>query len=71
MRLTPFLRKQHLDRMFKKHWKIQSKRKIEDGRVVQATQEKGIPVYNPEDILKEEKVRVKYVFNLVIEVQLI
>lgn len=55
MRLTTVLCKQHIGRMFKKHWRIQSKRVPFVTEAEAEMQARGIPVYEPNDILEEHR----------------
>lgn len=59
MKLTQILFKQNIGWYFKKHWPIQAKRKPIKTELLKAFEEKSIPLYNPEDFLKEERVLEK------------
>ncbi|XP_026470829.1 39S ribosomal protein L37, mitochondrial-like [Ctenocephalides felis] len=55
MRLITVLRAQHLDRMFKKHWVIQGRRKIIETGAEAALTAKGIPVIDASEAIKEKR----------------
>lgn len=64
MRLYKVLNRQHIDRMFKFHWRIQGKRVPINTQAEEILIAKGIPVYNPKEIIYETKTkntRLKYV----------
>lgn len=61
MRLITVLRAQHLDRMFKKHWVIQGRRKIIETGAEAALTAKGIPVIDASEAIKEKRQIEKYV----------
>lgn len=61
MRLITVLRAQHLDRMFKKHWVIQGRRKIIETGAKAALTAKGIPVIDASEAIKEKRQIEKYV----------
>jgi hypothetical protein len=58
MRLTTVLCKQHIGRMFKKHWRIQRKRVPIVSQAEGALEALGIPVYDANDIIEEKRVFV-------------
>lgn len=53
MRITATLNRQHIGFMFKQHWKIQGKRKIQDTNVVASFLPKGIKVNDPNEYLEK------------------
>lgn len=55
MRLTTVLCKQHIGRMFKKHWRLQRKRVPIVTQAEGAVEAKGIPVYDANDIIEEKR----------------
>lgn len=55
MRIVRVLYRQHIDRMFKKHWRIQGQRvPIETGAEAHL-KELGIPVYDPNELVREAR----------------
>lgn len=59
MRVTSVLCKQHIERMFKKHWRIQKTRVPCPTEAESEMEARGIPVYEPEDIIEEKHEYVK------------
>ncbi|CAG9789310.1 unnamed protein product [Diatraea saccharalis] len=55
MRLSQVLKKQHLDFMFKKHWLVQGKRVPIDTGVEEYLKNKGIPVVDALEFIKEKE----------------
>jgi len=55
MRLTTVLCKQHIERMFKKHWRIQRKRVPVVSKAEGTMEALGIPVYDANDIIEEKR----------------
>lgn len=53
MRLTAALRRQHIDFMFKKHWKVQGNRRVEETNVIASLAARGIKVTDPKEYLKK------------------
>lgn len=54
MRLTRILCKQHIDRMFKKHWRIQGRKvPIQTGAEAEL-RERGIPLTDPLELMKDK-----------------
>lgn len=64
MRLSPRLCHQHIGWNFKKLWQIKQNRKVIYTGVEQKLREKGIPVYQPSDILEEKTERPKYLLAI-------
>lgn len=56
MKITFVLYRQHIGRHFKRHWWEQSKIKPIQTKAEEVLREKGIQVYEPDDILKEQTV---------------
>lgn len=59
MKLTRILCRQHIDRMFKAHWRVQGKRVPIDTKAEKVLAAKGIPVYNPQDVIREKRQKLK------------
>lgn len=55
MRLTTVLCKQHIERMFKKHWRLQKARVPHLTEAESEMEARGIPVYEPDDIIEERR----------------
>lgn len=55
MKLTNTLLKQNIGWYFKKHWAVQGKLKVYPTAAQQILSEKGIPVYDPNDLLFEQR----------------
>ncbi|CAG9860222.1 unnamed protein product [Phyllotreta striolata] len=55
MRITPVLLKQHLGWHFYKHWVVQGKVKPLETGATAILKSKGIPVYDPKDIISEKR----------------
>lgn len=55
MRLTTVLCRQHIGRMFKTHWRLQRKRVPIITEANSEMEARGIPVYEPNDIIEEHK----------------
>lgn len=55
MKITQVLCKHHIGWFFKKHWHVQGRKKPVKSNIVQSLENRGITVYQPEDILKEER----------------
>ncbi|XP_071453933.1 large ribosomal subunit protein mL37 [Hetaerina americana] len=53
MKITQLLFAQHIGRMFKNHWRVQRHRKIIPTNAENVLKEKGIPVFEYEDIIKD------------------
>lgn len=59
MRVISVLYRQHIDRMFKKHWRIQGNRIPRDTGAETHLKSLGIPVFDAQDIIKETKKEIK------------
>ncbi|PNF38453.1 hypothetical protein B7P43_G04033 [Cryptotermes secundus] len=59
MRLTAVLCKQHIERMFKKHWRLQKTRVPYPTEAESEMEARGIPIYEPNDIIEERREFVK------------
>lgn len=59
MRLTAVLCKQHIERMFKKHWRLQKTRVPHPTEAASEMEARGIPIYEPNDIIEERREFVK------------
>lgn len=55
MKLTVILFRQHIGWHFKKHWRVQGKRKITETSALKILKQNGIPVYEPKDILGKKQ----------------
>ncbi|KAJ8948101.1 hypothetical protein NQ318_008454 [Aromia moschata] len=55
MKKSVVLFRQHIGWHFTKHWRVQGKRKLLETGAEKALKEKQLPVYQAEDILKEER----------------
>ncbi|KAF2901428.1 hypothetical protein ILUMI_04752 [Ignelater luminosus] len=55
MKFTAVLFRQHIGWHFKKHWHLQGKRRIIDTNAVKTLKQRGIPVYEPKDILGKKE----------------
>lgn len=54
MRLTQILNRQHIGFMFKKHWVVQGKRVPLDTGIEAELREKGIPIEDALEFVKEK-----------------
>lgn len=54
MRLSQVLNRQHIDFMFKKHWRVQGKRVPIDTGLEEQLRAKGIPVEDALEFVKEK-----------------
>ncbi|GLV39876.1 mitochondrial ribosomal protein L37 [Carabus blaptoides fortunei] len=59
MKITRILCRQHIDRMFKAHWRVQGKRVPIDTKAEKVLAAKGVPVYNPQDVIREKRQKLK------------
>lgn len=55
MRITSSLLRQHIDFMFKKHWRIQGKRIPYETGAAAELKAKGLTINDPNEYLKEMK----------------
>lgn len=55
MKVTQVLHKQHIYKMFVKHWMIQGKKVPRDTGAHKALLERGIAVHQPEDIVFQQQ----------------
>lgn len=55
MRLSKVLNRQHIDRMFKFHWRIQGKQVPINTQVEEVLAAKGIPVCDPKEVIFERR----------------
>lgn len=60
MKLTKVLYRQHIDRMFKAHWRVQGKRVPIDTKATQILASKGIPLYDPKELVQEKREKLWY-----------
>lgn len=61
MKITQILYKQHIGWNFVKQWNALAKRKPLKTDAFKVLEAQGIPIYTPEDILKEQRTFERYV----------
>lgn len=71
MKITQILYKQHIGWHFVKHWRIQARKKPLKTDAFKALEAQGIPIYTPQDILKEERTFEKYFILMIFEISIV
>lgn len=59
MRITSILYRQHLDRMFKKHWRVQGRRVPIDTGAEAHLKSLGLPIIEASDVVKDIRTKVQ------------